>query len=218
MDRRGLSRLLLRRPCPTRMAYVELGRFLRKRYRRSKGRIKRFIVHNLLHADDPPHRLALGFAIGVFITLTPTMGFQMALVVFFAWIFRANKVVGVPLVWITNPATMVPIYYPMYYVGKVLLGHESIGWEWWKELGRQPPTHGWWETAMFYWNKMMEIAAPLWLGCVLVGGALAVLSYFVVYYLVSAYRLRRWGQLVPPALNETPHPAPRGKRSKTQAA
>lgn len=196
---------------------MALGRTLRQKIRRYKGRIKRFVVHNMLHADDPPHRLALGFAIGMFITLTPTMGFQMALVVFFAWLLRANKVVGVPLVWITNPATMVPIYYPMYVVGRVILQEESIGWEWWLELTHEPPTEGWWETALFYWHKTLEIAAPLWVGCVVCGGLVAVASYFFVYYAVSAYRMRRWGQLIPPPPEAGEVPSRRSKRS-TQVA
>lgn len=206
------------------MSGNNVGRRLRGLYKRYKGRVRRFVVHSLLHADDPPHRLALGFAIGMFVTLTPTMGFQMALVVFFAWIFRANKAVGVPLVWLTNPATMVPIYYPMYVVGRHILGSEPIAWEWWLELGKPPPTEGWWETALFYWGRMMEVAAPLWLGCVICGGVAAVLSYFAVYYLVATYRLRRWGQLVPPNHAETAerngeaHGTKLERSSSTQAA
>lgn len=173
------------------------GSRLLHRLRRFRRRVQRFVFSNVLHADDPPHRLALGVAIGIFVTFTPTIGFQMALVVFLAWLLRANKVVGVPLVWITNPATIVPIYYPCYVVGRVLLGHESIGWEWWMELTR-PPVDGWWPTVQFYWGRTVEIAAPLWLGCIVVASLLAVLTYAAVSYAVRAYRLRRWGQLTPP--------------------
>jgi len=206
------------------MPGTNLGRRLRGFYKRYKGRVRRFVVHSLLHADDPPHRLALGFAIGMFVSLTPTMGFQMALVVFLAWMLRANKAVGVPLVWLTNPATMVPIYYPMYLVGRRLLGSEPIAWEWWLELGKPPPTEGWWETAMFYWNRTLEIAAPLWLGCILCASVVAVASYFIVYYLVAAYRMRRWGRLTPPPPSETTNRqgesagANQDRSSSTQAA
>ncbi|MFO0905658.1 MAG: DUF2062 domain-containing protein [Pirellulales bacterium] len=178
-------------------------------------RLRRFVVHRLLHADDPPHKLALGFAIGIFVTLTPTMGVQMLLVVFLAWLLRANKTVGVPLVWITNPATTIPIYYFLYVVGQRLLGTEHVGWEWWAELAKQPPTQGWWSTTLYYWDKTLEIAAPLWVGCIVVGLISAVLSYVIVYYGVSAYRLRRWGQVLPP---ERPAPGRRVDRSSKQAA
>ena len=71
---------------------------------------RRFIVHRVLHADDTPHRIALGVAAGLFIGLTPTVGFQMVLAVALAAALRANKVVCIPMVWITNPFTIIPIY------------------------------------------------------------------------------------------------------------
>ena len=42
--------------------------------------IEHFIVYRILHADDTPHRLALGIALGVFVAWTPTVGLQMVLV------------------------------------------------------------------------------------------------------------------------------------------
>ena len=69
------------------------------RFRRSIVKARRFIVKNILHADDPPERLAMGAAIGMFVTFTPTVGFQMMLTLFLSWLFRANKVIGLPIVW-----------------------------------------------------------------------------------------------------------------------
>ena len=93
-------------------------RHLRLRIRLLQRWLRYFVIHHVLHADDPPQRCKLGIAISVFVTFTPTVGFQMALVVFLAWLLRANKVVGLPIVWITNPLTIVPVYYPCYVVGR----------------------------------------------------------------------------------------------------
>mgnify|MGYP001008765280 CR=1 FL=1 len=41
----------------------------------------RFFLHQVLHCDDSPHRLALGAALGTLVAFTPTIGFQMAIVV-----------------------------------------------------------------------------------------------------------------------------------------
>ena len=84
------------------------------------------MLHSILKADDPPHRLALGVAIALFVTFTPTIGFQSVLVVALAWLFGANKLVGLPLIWISNPATFVPIYYPAYRLGKWVLGGTPV--------------------------------------------------------------------------------------------
>ncbi len=184
-------------------------RHFRAAYRLQSRRVRRFVVHHLLHADDPPHRLALGAAIGMFVTFTPTIGFQMAIVVFLAWLLRANKVVGVPLVWISNPATLAPIFYPCYVVGRLILNYPSIGAAWWKELAHPP--EGWSAGVAFYWTKLLEIALPLWVGCLVVGSILGYLTYHVVYRTVCVYRLRRWGQLTPPSRASIPAPRPHNR-------
>jgi len=157
---------------------------------------RHFVVHNVLHADDPPHRIALGVALGMFVAFTPTFGAQMVLVVFLAWLCRANHAIGLPLVWISNPATMVPIYWFCYKVGERLVGQGSITKQWWGEL-RHPPAD-WWPAMSFYWGRVWEIAGPLWVGSLIVAAVLGYVSYLVIYHVVRFYRLRRWGQLLPP--------------------
>lgn len=178
-----------------------VARHVTGRFRKAWSKARRFVLHSVLHADDPPQRLALGAAIGMFITFTPTVGFQMLLVVFAAWLLRANKVVGLPIVWISNPATMMLIYYPCYVVGRSLLGMEPIDSHWWSEL-REPPA-SWWPAVDFYWSHFLEVATPLWLGCLVVATCTSVPTYYLVYHVIHAYRLRRWGQLTPPAPSES---------------
>ena len=169
---------------------------LRRRIRRIRRRIRHFIFHSVLHADDPPHRLALGIAIGVFVTFTPTVGLQMMIVVFLAWLFGANKLVGLPIVWITNPATIMPIFYTCYRLGRAILGHSGVEFDWWAGLAARP--EAWWPRVVFYWNRFMEIAAPLWLGSMVISLILGYASYYISYYAIAGYRMRRWGQLMPP--------------------
>ncbi|MCC7335469.1 MAG: DUF2062 domain-containing protein [Pirellulaceae bacterium] len=164
-------------------------------------RAKDFCVYKVLHADDPPHRLALGIAVGMFVTFTPLIGFQMLLSVTLAWMLRANKLVGIPLVWISNPATAIPIYYPCYRLGCVLLGGKVDNEKWteWQQL-QADPTTTWGITIKFWWEGLMDIIPPLCLGCVVVASALGVLSYYISLLAIRSYRLRRWGQLMPPKL------------------
>jgi hypothetical protein len=136
--------------------------------------------------------MALGCAIGVFVTFLPIVGFQMVVVVLLASFLRANKVVGLPIVWISNPATLVPIFYGCYVVGRRILGHAAIGSHWWMEL-RSPP-EGWWESTWFYYSRIMDIAWPLWTGCLVVGAAAAIPAYAVAYGLVSYLRARAFAK------------------------
>ena len=73
---------------------------------------------------------------------------------------------------------------------------EPKTWEWWQ--GFVDPPKGWWNSVQFYWFRVVEIAGPLWVGCLVVGLAFAVPSYFASLWLIRAYRLKRFGQLVPP--------------------
>jgi len=68
-------------------------------------------VDRVLQVHDTPHRIGLGVATGIFVAWTPTVGFQMALTVALAWLVGANKVVGVPFVWISCPPTYFATYY-----------------------------------------------------------------------------------------------------------
>jgi len=92
---------------------ADKGHFLR-------GRFKGFF-RKLLQLDDTPERIARGVALGTLIGMTPTVGIQMTLAVIFAAICRANRLAAVALVWLSNPVTIVPIYWFDYWFGGLIL-------------------------------------------------------------------------------------------------
>ena len=75
----------------------------------------------LLQLDDTDHSIALGTAIGMAIGLTPTVGIQMIIVMIFTLLtrklFRFNVMAALIAVYISNPLTMIPIYWMLYLVG-----------------------------------------------------------------------------------------------------
>jgi uncharacterized protein (DUF2062 family) len=164
-------------------------RVLRHRYKFHRRQFRRFFYHSLLHADDPPHRLALGVAVGVFVAFTPTVGVQMLLAGFLCWVLSSNKIVGAAAVWVSNPATIIPIYWSSYRVGCALLARKPIGHKWWSELAHPPA--GWWISVTFYWSRFMEIAGPLWLGGIIAGLICAYPTYLLTLRVVQTYRIRR---------------------------
>lgn len=173
-----------------------MHRYAKRKTIRMWIRTRRFVMHNVLHADDPPHPLALGVAIGLFVTFTPTVGLQMILVMFLAWILKANKLVGLPIVWLSNPATFVPIYASAYGIGSLLMHSEPKGPEWWESLHHPPP--GFIAHTQFYWSRFAEILLPLTIGCLLVASVIGVIGYIVTYSVIYTYRMKRFGSLTPP--------------------
>lgn len=71
----------------------------------------------LLHLDDPPWRVALALALGVFISFTPFLGFQTLLALLLATLFRLNAAVLVTGTWLNLPWFM-----PFVYGGALKLG------------------------------------------------------------------------------------------------
>lgn len=77
--------------------------------------ISRF--RGVLRLDDPPWRIALALAVGVFISCTPTFGIQTLLAIAAAAIFRLNRAVTVMGAWVNLPWLS-----PFVYAGAVKLG------------------------------------------------------------------------------------------------
>ena len=84
-------------------------------------RTRRFIALKVLHTDDTPHAVALGAAIATVIAFLPLLGFQTVISIGIAAMFRANKAICVPIVWITNPFTWGPIYFGCFSLGRLVL-------------------------------------------------------------------------------------------------
>ena len=76
---------------------------------------ERFVA--LLHLDDPPWRVALALAVGVFISFTPFLGFQTLLALLVSAVARLNAAVVVTGTWLNLPWFM-----PFVYAGALKLG------------------------------------------------------------------------------------------------
>lgn len=171
-------------------------------YRYVWQRLRELIVHSVLRLDDTPHRIALGVAIGFFVTWTPTVSVQMILVVALASVLKANKLVGVPFVWISNPLTIVPIYGPNYFIGSKLLGGRYTWSAFTAAVERAmeaqanlPAAEGlldqiwYWFQVIAQWERALRpIFPPLWLGSIIVALLVGSVTYMVTYYGVVAYR------------------------------
>jgi uncharacterized protein (DUF2062 family) len=94
----------------------------------------------LLRIDEPPHRTALAFAIGVLIAFSPILGLHTVLALAIAFLFRLNRVAILLGAYINNPWTMGPIYLAGTAVGCALLGVSAhdLGMIDWSLAGLMP--------------------------------------------------------------------------------
>ena len=139
----------------------------------------RRVYDRFIKIRGQPREIALGFALGVFIGMSPTMGIQMPLAVFLAAMLKWSKISAVFGVWITNPITSPFIYGLTYLVGAKLLGLKAI-----KTL----PQDMTWSIVRELLKNAPVIFGALTIGGILIGLPLAVLSYFMSYTAVNKYQ------------------------------
>ena len=86
--------------------------------------------------NETNHQIALGLAVGIFVGFLPIMGIQMSVAVPLAFFLRCNKLLAAAGVWITNPATFIPLYYFNYRFGLWLYDADPKPWAAFSDLFR----------------------------------------------------------------------------------
>jgi uncharacterized protein (DUF2062 family) len=137
----------------------------------TRKKIKQRMVA-MLALDSHPGHIAAGFAVGVFISVTPLFGLHTPLAIMFAFLFRLNKLTTITGAWVNTPLTVIPVLMASYRLGEFILG--------------QPP-----QSVSFHnlgWHHLREYASALFIGSSIIGLIMAVLSYGACYWLVIQFR------------------------------
>ena len=145
----------------------------------SHGRIKsfaRYFYNRFIRLHGSPQQIAWGAAVGFFVAMTPTMGFQMLLAVPVAAFFKINKVAAAATVWLTNPVTAPFVYGFNYMVGAKLLGYPL------KAPFFSNPS---WESL---WHSSKSVFLSLTVGGTLTGIVVGIAGYFLTLGMVKAAR------------------------------
>ena len=89
-----------------------------------KHNVRQFITR-FKELEGDPHYIAMGMAIGVFVSVTPTIPFHTAIAIGLAFILRGSKVAAAIGVWFSNPVTIPFFYLGSYKAGAILFGISS---------------------------------------------------------------------------------------------
>ncbi len=162
------------------------------------SKLLRLLYYRLIvpvkRARERPELIARGVAIGLLLGFTPTVGLQMYLI-FMIWlalrrVWNFNMVLAIAWSWVSNPATMLPMYYLFYLTGKVILldfdGHSSFGM-FTEQLDKVMAADN--ENALY---ALLDLVANLWdtfglsivVGCLPYSLGLSVIGYWVTYRIV----------------------------------
>lgn len=141
----------------------------------------------LLQLEDPPWRIALALALGVFIGCTPFWFFQTALALLLATILRLNRLATVTGAWLNVPWAAPFVYGAALKIGTLIVpGQDAMAAETVRRLlaGHQPFD---WEEALAI---LRQTSVPLLVGTTLVGLAAAAVTYVVALRVLGRRRGR----------------------------
>lgn len=134
--------------------------------------IKKFKEYwnKLIHSHATPEEVAWGFALGIFIAMTPTIGLHTIATIALAAFFKKNEIAAIIGAWIVNPMTIFPIFYFTFKVGRLILGESG-------SVELRPES----VTDLFHMSG--EILLPLWIGGIVIGLLSALISYYLVKWI-----------------------------------
>ncbi|UCZ56464.1 DUF2062 domain-containing protein [Desulfurispirillum indicum] len=171
-------RIQKRRRANRQRVYLRLWRRRLRPYVDLRGWYQRII-----HLDAPPKKIAISFAIGVYIAFIPLLGVQTALSIALSWLLRLNVVAVVSGSLFTNPVTFVPLLWISFHAGMLVYPYgENQEFEW-TSLGM---------------DNVLEVMKPyliqLLIGLGVVGLCCAAASYFLTLFLIKRYREHHEGK------------------------
>ena len=133
-------------------------------------------VKKIAEPHSSPREIAGSVGVGTFVGCIPVTGCQIWLALLMSIIFRLNKVRTVlSLQLFCNPLTLAFICYFDYKIGRFLLRDKTPG------ITRD----------IFYgfsWNKVIDIAKPLYLGSIVLACIVAPVAYTVTITVLSRHR------------------------------
>ncbi len=88
----------------------------------------RYYFEKLIHLKHSPSKIALSIAIGIFFGLVLPMGLQTFVAVPIALMLGCNMLLTITATLISNPVTILPIYYVAIKIGKYIT-NINLSWE-----------------------------------------------------------------------------------------
>ena len=143
-------------------------------------------VQVLLHLQDTPHRIALAFAVGVWIGFFPVLGIHTGMALAVSFLFRLSRVAILLGTWgPVNPWTLAPIYTAGTMLGCFLLGVSPAGLA---DIDWSGLTKG---SFLEAFRRLFTVLKPFLLPYCLGNMLLGTVSAAAVYFPLKAFLERR---------------------------
>ena len=128
--------------------------------------------------EGNPHFIALGMAVGIFVSITPIIPLQTIVAIALAFLVRGSKSAAVLGTWLSNPLTIPVVYYANYKLGCMLLGYQktldSIAFDSFSQL----------------MDLGLEVTWAMIVGGVVIGAIFGAAAYFITFRVFITIRRR----------------------------
>jgi uncharacterized protein len=165
--------------------------------RRGLQRGWRYLWHRMARISATPHTIALGVAIGAFVSFTPFLGLHFIIAALLALALGGNILASALGTAVGNPLTFPFIWLASYNLGALLLGyrqrtriHIDLPEEMLVDVFTRPGAV--WRS---FWSAVDPYIVPMTVGGIPLGLACGLVVYIIVRSAVAGYQRRRQARL-----------------------
>ena len=127
-------------------------------------------LQNIIHENVTPNQIALGFVLGLTLSIIPTFGIGMLLAIVIAWLFDYHLISTYLGTLVVNPLTAPAIYLFNYSIGVSIVNVPSVS------------------NFTFTFATLRDVAFELYVGSVVVALISGIFSYLLIYEMIQFYR------------------------------
>ncbi|WP_413154481.1 DUF2062 domain-containing protein [Bartonella sp. cb54] len=165
--------------------------------RRSFSRSFCYMRKRILRISATPHKVALGFAVGIFLACSPLLGVHIILAIVFSWILRGNFAAAIIGTVFSNPLTFLFIVMVDYKIGYLCLSLfndvNEISLSQIRALFDGLTLSN---ASLLFKDAWNSIMMPMIIGGIFLGFILGSFSYIGVYRAITRFQQKRYQKIM----------------------
>ncbi|MDO9565756.1 MAG: DUF2062 domain-containing protein [Candidatus Desulfaltia sp.] len=141
----------------------------------------RQVITRFKELQGDPHYIAMGMAIGIFVSITPTIPFHTVIAIALSFLLNGSKIAAAIGVWFSNPITI-----PFFYLGSYKTGLFVFG--------NSVPFDIKYESITELMKLGMNVTCIMVTGGIILGIVPGIAAYFITRKIVVQIRSQRLKQ------------------------
>lgn len=163
--------------------------------KKTSGGLTSGFVTKMESMKGEPHFVAMGMAVGIFVSMTPTIPFHTLAAVILAYLFKGSRPAAMLGVWVSNPFTLVFFYLACYKIGMLIFGASAGDPEILNNLLHQMESDALLCDKIYYlfyfFRQQIRVCLVMLAGGVILGIPTSIAAYFVTRRFMIKLHLKK---------------------------